>query len=172
MLFDGLPEVTTIPLTLIVAVDEVLVGVTEMVDVPLVTVLVYEVVPPKNDGLSVPLFTVNPDNDETSEILCTTMEYVLVVIVSCAVTTMVIVLSPIFIPIVPELVPLFTVEPFTVIVAPGYDAVGVTVINVTLLIIESVYEVVFLLNVGDNVPLLIVKPDKLASLLVDTSVAE
>ena len=62
--------------------------------------------------------------------LVTSVVYVLVVVPSCAVTTVVITLEPTLRGILPEATPLATVVPFTVMVALASAAVGVTVMSV------------------------------------------
>ena len=64
--------------------------------------------------------------------------YDLVVVPSCAVTSVVIVLAPTFRLIAPEAVPEVTATPFTCIVAVESLAVGVTVILVTLSVTVAV----------------------------------
>ena len=57
---------------------------------------------------------------------------------SCAVTTVVIVLGPVFKDIAPDAEPEVTAVPFTVIVAVASLVVGVTVSEVTVLITDAV----------------------------------
>ena len=68
----------------------------------------------------------------------TVTEYVLVVVPFCAVTTVVIRLSPTFNAIEDDGLPLATVTLFTLIVAVASAAVGVTVMELTLFATEDV----------------------------------
>jgi len=73
----------------------------------------------------------------------TTIEYVLVVVPSCAVTTVVIVVAvPAARAIAPDAVPEVTATPLTFMVAFGSAAVGVTVTDAVALATDVVYVVV------------------------------
>lgn len=87
----------------------------------------------------------------------------MVVVPSCAVTTVVIVLAPTFKLMLPLATPVATAVPFTVTVALAWFTVGVTVIEDTLLATDCVYAIVPLANVGVSAPLEYVSPDKFAS---------
>jgi hypothetical protein len=162
---EGEPEVTDCPLTVMVAYELVRVGVTVIDDTPLTIESVYVVVTLLNAGVKVPLEIVKLDNEASLDILCTAIEYVLVVTPSLAVTTMDIDVSPTLVVIDPDALPEVTVTLFTLIVALGSTVVGVTVTDDTLLIILSVYEIVVLTNAGVNVPLEIVNPERSVLLL-------
>ena len=95
--------------------------------------------------------------------LVTVTVYVCVVIPSCAVTIVVMVLPPTFKAIADEALPLATVVPLTVTVAVALLTAGVRVNDVTALTTEAVYPVVSDEKAGLNVPLLIVRPARLAS---------
>ena len=70
-----------------------------------------------------------------------------------AVTTMVIVLVPTESAIAPEVVPVLTGTPFTLVEASPCDCVGVTVSDVVALPTLAVYDVVPEVKAGDRVPL-------------------
>src|SRR5690349_488235 len=72
------------------------------------------------------------------------------------------VLSPTAKAMAGEADPLATVLPFTVIVEPAAAAVGVTVMEFTLLATEAVYDVVLEANAGVSVPLLKLRPERSA----------
>ena len=95
--------------------------------------------------------------------LVAVMLYVFVVTPSCAVTTTVIMLLPTLRGIELDAEPELTATPFTVIVAPAYVAVGVTVIDELTKYSLVVYEYVLEENVGESDPLLRHSPDKLAT---------
>jgi len=80
---------------------------------------------------------------------------VFVVTPSCPVTTINIVLLPIFNGMLAEALPLETSVPLTVIVEFGNSTAGVTVTEDTLTL--TLYDVVPLAKAGLNVPLLIIK---------------
>jgi len=86
-----------------------------------------------------------------------------VVTPSCAVTLVVMVLPPTFKAILPDGPPLVTAVPFTVTVAVASLTAGVMVNEVTVLPTETVYAVVGDEKDGLKVPLLMVRPARLAS---------
>lgn len=86
------------------------------------------------------------------------MVKVWVVTPSCAVTTVVMVLAPVFKAMAPEELPESIVAPFTVTVAVGSAVVGITVTEVTVLATLAVYALVDAAKAGLRVPLLMVKP--------------
>ena len=86
-------------------------------------------VAPAKAGLSVPVLKVNPAKAALVDkaVLLTVKVYVLVV-PSCAVTTVLTVLLPGLMVIAPDALPLDTAVPFTVTLAVASARVGVTVI--------------------------------------------
>jgi hypothetical protein len=160
---DAEPDVTVVPLTVIVACDSSLVGVTVIDVVALDIDAVYDVVLLANVGDNVPLDNVNVDKLALLEILCAVIVYVLVVVPSSAVTTIVTVLSPTFKLIEPDAESDDTVTVLTVIVACDSVLVGVTVIEDVPFVTLTVYDVVAESNEGDSVPLEVVNADNVAS---------
>lgn len=92
----------------------------------------------------------------------TTTVYVFVVMLSIAVTAIVIVLEPELRLITGKALPLFTVIPFTVTEAPNTEVVGVRVVDVVRLSKNMVWLCCSELNTGFSVPVLLVNALKLA----------
>ena len=86
-----------------------------------------------------------------------------VVVPSCAVTTMVTVLLPTLSEIDPEAEPEVTAVPLTVIVAFAWVRVGVTVIEVTELATVDVYEAVAEAKDGERVAVVSESADSVAT---------
>ena len=83
-----------------------------------------------NTGVNVPALIIKFERPALFDgARVTVTVYVLVVVPSCAVTTVVMVFGPTFSVIGPEAVPELTAAPFTVIVAVASLAVGVNVIG-------------------------------------------
>ena len=92
-----------------------------------------------NGGDNVPSLNTRFDRSAFDDgALVTFTVYVFIVVPSCAVTTVVIILPPTARGIDPDGLPLATGVPFTVIVAVGSAAVGVSVIEVTLFATDAV----------------------------------
>ena len=103
-----------------------------MVNEPGPAVVLIQIFPKLGNG-EIVVKTGMPD-----DALFTVTEYVLVVIPSCAVTTVLIILSPVLNAMAVDAFPLATVTLFTFIVALASLAVGVTVMELTLFATEAV----------------------------------
>ena len=120
---------------------------------------------PLNAGDKVPLLNTRllKVASVDSGVLVTLTVYVLVVVPSCAVTTVVMVLLPTARAIEPDAEPLVTVLPFTVTVAVASLVVGVTVMLAVALGTLAVYAIVPLAKAGLKVPELSVRLLSVAS---------
>ena len=113
-----------------------------------------------NAGLIVAVFTVKFESVAIGEAARVTFR-VYVCVVPLVVTATFIVFGPTLTVIAPDAVPEATAVPFTVILAEGDAAVGVTFMVPVLLGTLTEYVNVVGENAGDNVPTLVVKAERL-----------
>ncbi len=127
---EAVPELTNAPLTLMVAVELLAVGVTVILAVLFDTEAEYPVVVCIKAGVSVPLLITRFDKVASADVARVTITvYVLVVIPSCAVTLTKMVLAPTLKAMAPDGLPDATATPFTVNVAPASLALAVTTVE-------------------------------------------
>ena len=118
-------------------------------------------VPGAKAGVKVPRLILNAERLAFADAaLVTVIVYVLVVVPSCAVTTVVTVLVPTFNAIGPEAVPGVTVVPFTFTVDVGTAVKGVMVMVAAPFTTSSVYAVLEAEKVGDKAPALGLRFDR------------
>lgn len=133
---DAVPDVTGCPLTVMPAVASFAVGTTCMLLIALGTAAIKFRLPgpavTNNDVAGSVVIEANCALLDGTRV--TFVVYVLVVWPSCAVTVVVMMLSPKFKGILCDVVPEVTALPFTVTVAAGSIVVGVTAIDVTSLV--------------------------------------
>jgi hypothetical protein len=134
----ALPEVTVVPFTFTVAVLSLTVGVTVIDATVFATEAVYEVVALANVGDRVPLESPKLDKSAFADAARVTVTvYVFVVLLSCALTTVVMVLMPTF-KLIVLAAPDVAGAPFTVMVALAWFLVGVSVMDETELATDAV----------------------------------